>query len=317
MGNILLDYAVKFNQIESLPRPTFGNLHSVAIIVPTEKAESASTIIEVTDPAVLENLVPTYEAEINGIFDGGLNKVTLLSMHDINDLTALVADKETSFYTILVSTGFTATEVLPLLSSWGGVIGVNNKDKAEAIKSALLPNVSSHFFADASDSAYLMNYAFSKLLSAHVWRNQQYIQNKESAGGVVVSGDAESCFEKRVSFWIKPKDEPLKLSFFGAGGKSITTPYITKELEITIQHAMINFLAVNQPYNIALSRAQLENVGTNVINDMIELGYLNPDATNEIKISESNEAFTVSGDLTSTVSEAIWRAKINAYQLEG
>jgi hypothetical protein len=80
---------------------------------------------------------------------------------------------------------------------------------------------------------------------------------------------------------------------------------------------MTNFITVNQPYNVKLERQELEKIGDEMITDYIDLGYLDPDGTNDLTVTDSQEVFVVAGSLTTSPSIALWRVFIDAYQTQG
>ncbi|MNR04703.1 hypothetical protein D3C85_1206860 [compost metagenome] len=155
------------------------------------------------------------------------------------------------------------------------------------------------------------------MLSAATWRNQQYITTTNLLGLAGTLGICESLFEARVSFWLQDDDNGNRLGFFAAGGLSITTPYISKEVELTIQYQQASFLAVNQPFNVAVSRNELARLGLKVINQFIEMGYLDPDKENSLTVIDTPEAFTVAGNLVTSPSVALWRVRMDAFQTQG
>ena len=106
------------------------------------------------------------------------------------------------------------------------------------------------------------------------------------------------------------------MGFFAAGGFAITQPYIDEEIKRVTQSTGVNYLALNQPRNIPISRILLENT----LQDKIEeyklppYQYLDPTGTNEIKLTTSNESFVLNGEMTTKVAEPIWRVKVEARQ---
>lgn len=314
MANILLDYAVPFNQVESLPPPSFGFLHRIGVVVPAEATMTESQITLVTDPTQLA-AVTSHDDELQGFFDGGGTQMYVINLVDSADLHALIEGKESEFYTVYVHTAILA-EVLASGVVWNGVKSTAVDAETSDLTAAMSDKTC--LFASAGDKAnYNPLFAFGSLLSAAMWRNQQYITSTVSDGAIDTLGQAELLFDERVSFYLEDEDYGFRLGFFGAGGKSITTPYITQEVELNMQYEMANWIAINQPFNTSIQRASLERIGNKILDGYVELGYLDPDAVNELKVNDSAEAFVVNGNLTLAPSVALWRVKVDAFQTQG
>jgi hypothetical protein len=414
MAKILLDYAVSFNQVESLPAPSLGFLHNIAVVVPKDipalpnitldnptttpdliitfsadtypvgtsisaswtqdendvvttvvtttiltadelagklftaldadgmdalgnvfegvltlatpvtsvvniyffVVENSSTaeVVEVTDPTQLA-LETIYASEIQGVFDGGLNKVTLIKVDELSQLPDVIAEQENEYFTLFCHPIFDLQDFDLASLSWEGVKGGVTVDTEAELQNTGKFSVFLHNVGVAN--AYNPLRAFGELLSAAIWRNQQYSATPQSAGVVTTLGQAESLFDDRFSFWLSDDDYGNRLGFFVAGGKSITTPYIAKELETLLQADTTNYLTVAQPFNIALNRAQLEMIGGKRITQFIDLGYLDGDGVNDYSVTDSNETYVVNGTLATTESVALWRVRVDAYQLNG
>ena len=316
MANIVLDYAVKFNQIGSLPVPSTDFLHSICIVSPLDGTGTETGLVEI-DKTELDTALPTYADQVIGVFDGGLNKITIAYVDDITDLPDLLDEQETEFYTVFALPVFSTSDFLDNSTSWPGVRGfVTNADTDKQF--VILPNTCGFFHQGGTPlNAYNPLRAFGELLSASLWRNQQYVQSTETDGTATTLGGAELLFADRFSFWISDQTTGIVLGFFVAGGQSITTPYIVKELELRMQTDMSNYLAVNQPFNTTISRNQLERIGKKRITQFIELSYLDPDEVNDLDVTESNEIFVVNGQLTTSPAVALWRVFVDSAQTQG
>lgn len=313
MANILLDYAVPFSQVESLPPPSMGFLHRIGVIVPTEATMTESQITLVTDPTELAALT-AHSEELKGFFDGGGSQMYVINLLAMEDLEPLLEGKESDFYTLYAHTS--ALGLLPSALTWTGV--KSTSQELETGNFALAATDKTCIFASAGDMAnYNPLYAFGKLMSSASWRNQQYISTSVSDGAIDTLGAANTLFDERVSFFIEDSEHGNRLGFFVAGGQSITTPYISKEVEMNMQYAMTNFITVNQPFNTSISRADLERVGNKLLLEYVERGYLDADKVNKIVVTDSPEAFVVSGNLTTSPAVALWRVRMDAYQTQG
>lgn len=264
----------------------------------------------------LTEIVPQYAAQLQGAFDGGLTVITILWVNTVDQIPQYLVGAEADFFTIF-NVEFDVAEFMEQTASWEGVRGfVSANDVHEEF--IILPNVCGFWHQTNSPvNAYNPLRAFGELLSASLWRNQQYSASSVSDGCVTTVGNAELLFADRWSFWISDNTTGNVLGFFVAGGKSITTPYITAELELLMQADMTNYLAVNQPFNTSISRSQLERIGGKRIQEFIELGYLDPDQANTVQIFESNEVFVVNGNMVVAPAVALWRIRIDAYQTQG
>lgn len=314
MSNILLNYAVPFSQVEALPAPSFGFLHTLAIAVLHDVAATPPDATLITGVEQLGALT-TYGAEIEAAFDAGLSKILLIRVNTGAELDEIIRGKEGEFFTVYGHQSISLAEFKIGVESWKGVAGTVTSDP-ENIPDAMTKNFCLFGSKTTADS-YNPIYAFGALLSAATWRNQQYIGTKKEIGLIDDLGIAETLFNDRVSFWLNDDTYGNRLGFFVAGGKSITTPYIDREITMQMQFAMTNFLTVNQPFNVAVERAELERIGGKMIGEYIELGYLDPEGVNALTVKDSTENFVVAGNLTTSPAVALWRIKMEAYQTQG
>lgn len=312
MANLLLDYAIPFSQVTALPPPSFGFLHRIAVIVPMDEAGAEADIITVTDRAELEALTQ-YHAELAGFFVGGGAIMYLIRISAPEDLQPLIDGKESEFYTLFAHVS--THGILPPSVVWTGVRATHSDSPAVM---ALAGNEKTCVFADDADnSAYNALLAFGSLLSGAAWRNQQYISTTSSQGVVTTLGEAELLFDDRVSFYLADEEYGNRLALFAAGGQSITTPYISKELEMTVQFQMTNAITAAQPFNTLVQRKNLERIGMKVIGEYMAMGYLDPEMPQTLTVSDSQEAFVVYGKLITSPAVALWRARIDAFQTQG
>lgn len=277
------------------------------------------SIIEVVDPEQLQYWTHAY-VSAQGAFDGGLTRLYLILIDDAADLPALLLDKECDFYTVVGGNEFTGDDYETNLAGWQGVRCWTTIEQADGKLWAAL-NATCIFFEDVEtegdESSYFSTFSFGNLLSGANWRNQQYIPTTGAGHPVQELGLADSLFDDRISFYLTDDEQGTRLAFFVAGGKSITTPYINRELQVVMQSDMLNFLAANQPMNIETNRRLLEQVGQGVIDTYLDNALLDPVGENSITITESAEAFIVNGNMTTTEAEALWRVEIDAINVLG
>ena len=305
------------NTVEVRAFPPGGSVTVTAPIYTPIGAPFEPSIVVITDPEDL----PAYSdqaADIVAAFEGGLTRVYLVLVEDVADIPALIENKECDFYTIYGSLDFTGEEYSQAFIGWQGVGGwTTNDEVAGAVWAA--DDSRSVFFEETATlpevSAYFGIYSFAALLAATEWRNQQYIPVNTLLGNPVVElNKADLLFDERLSFYLQDDEQGVRLAFFVAGGKSITTPYIDEELRVVIQSDMLNFLSANQPMNIETNRRLLQQVGNKVIQSFIDRSLLDPDGTNTLTITKSNEVFIVDGEMTTSEAVALWRVQIDAKQ---
>lgn len=313
-NNILLDYAIPFSQVTALPPPSFGFLHRIGVVVPLDEPGTADSTL-ITDAADLVDMT-IYADELKGFFDGGGTQMYLIRVNTVDEVAALVEGRESEFFTVFGHPiMFEQFAAMPTPIVWRGVRSIGTSESGN-LTAASQPGLCL-WWVGAPDSAYNPLLAFGRLLSGAAWRNQQYISTTDTAGLVDELGQAESYYDQRASFWIHDDDNGNRLALFAVGGQSITTPYISKELEMTIQYQMANAITVAQPFNTLVQRKNLERVGMKVIADYMSRGYLDPDMPQRLVITDSAEAFEVNGQLITSPSVALWRARIDAFQTQG
>lgn len=313
-ANILLDYSFKFSEVTGTQKADLSYLKNLAVIVKS-KTDLGGTpeSHEITSP---EDAVQyTDAASLAALFAGGMSIVTLIACDALNDATSLM--DETKQFTALIDDAWPVADIIAFNpTTFKGVVGAAFGDKTNAEPYAAKTNHCA-FLDAATPKSYGMYFAFGKMISAVYWRDQQYIQvTSTSVTTVDDLGDAEALFAKKVSFYLGDDQYGKRLGFFGAGGFAVTHPYIDEEIKRVTQSTGVNYLALNQPRNIPIARILLEGR----LEDKLEeyekppYLYLDPTGANDITLSTSNEAFTLNGQLTTKVSEPIWRVKVEARQ---
>lgn len=173
-------------------------------------------------------------------------------------------------------------------------------------------------FLDTNYNTTGSHFAFGKLLSGTYWRDQQYIVGENSELWTVATelGEAESLFDARVSFWLGDDEYGTRLGFFGAGGEGITYPYVKEEIKKITQSAGLKYLTLNKPRKTQSEIIRLEDNLNDAVSPYTEAPYyyLDGEADNRIKLYKSQERYTVTGQMTTTIGEPIWRVKIEALQ---
>ena len=195
------------------------------------------------------------------------------------------------------------------LGSWKGVVGVNSDDKDFLETQAVIENRVAFYDIDAN-GAKNMFYAFGKLLSNPTnWTNQQYI-TMPFAADVNTLGDANDLFDRKISFVLSDDEFGKRLGLFAAGGKAITAPYITRNLEIDLQSTALSYISGNQPAYSLKQAALLEDELQKVITGKPgNPGYIGRQwieaGTVEIRLEQEN--FVASGYINISEPNAMWR----------
>lgn len=184
-----------------------------------------------------------------------------------------------------------------------GVVGLYSTDASVAAAYAAVENRVG-FYANNTNKAKNMFYAFGKMLSnALTWRNQQYITMPLN-DGVSTLGQAESLFDDKVSFVMNDTQYGNRLGLFAVGGKAIVAPYIIKNLQIDMQSEALQFISGNQPAYTKVNATLLENALTKVIQSYIDRQLIE-DGSVQIKLEQGN--FVASGYINVTEPKALWR----------
>lgn len=313
--SVILDYAVKFSEIDAYVEPSSAFLKKVAVICSKIVSGSESEIQQLFSMDDVIEFVPNEAEEIRGFFDGGLTSVFVVLVDKVEEVKNLINGKESDFFTVHNSSSFDNADFLKSVESWKGVVGFCDIDKDFCKENAKIKNTSSMYVELEIKNAYKSMYSFGKLLSSSFWRNQQYTSIKSKDGAITTVGESEELFDARVGFWMNDVEMGTKLCFFCAGGLSITSPYIFKDCLFQIQNAICEYITVNEPFNIIVERSAVNSEAQKIINDFLGLGYLDPEKDNFIKITKSAEVFVINGNLEVAPSVAMWRAKIDARQL--
>lgn len=226
---------------------------------------------------------------------------------------SILAGHETD--TMVVQSAFTLTgganaiaevpEVQKLtLGAFNGVIGIQSDDIEVVSNQAVLRNRAA-FFANSTNKATNMLYAFGKLLSnALNWNNQQYI-TMPANDGVDELGEANALFDAKGSFVINDDEFGNVLGLFAASGKAIVAPYIIENLKINLQSRAIQWISANQPnYTIQNAKLMEMKLKEDVIDVFIARGWIE---LGTVVITIENSNFIASGYIDVSEPKALWR----------
>lgn len=310
-NQILLNFAVPFTEILAAGDVDTSYLRKAAVVV-TPKQGVTPAITEVHDTEGLKAI--TENTEALGFFDGGLNRVFVISLagSDLSDLDAVLDANKNKFFTLHVSSDFTDPVVLAKTFNFDGVVSHEfaAKDDAKAFAAKHCAGVSTLETVGRG-----VCYALGRLLSLRTfWGNQQYI---DYSGGIAIEtvsslGLAETYFDDHLSFWLFDEDDGTKLAGFFCGGDAITEKYVSEELKLAIQSNAVRYISVNQPMNIKDMRVALQNELQANVNQYVDDNYLDPDGINKIVVTDSNEAYWINGTLNVKHAQPIWRMAVTA-----
>lgn len=195
------------------------------------------------------------------------------------------------------------------VGSWKGVIGVSSTDDAFLAGQAVIENRVA-FHTTSNTKARNMFYAFGKMLSNPLnWTNQQYIQ-MPFADDVDELGEANNLFDQKISFALSDDEFGNRLGLFAAGGKAITAPYITRNLEIDLQSRALSYISGNQPAYTLTQAALLEDELQKVISgDASNPGYIGRGwiEAGVVEVRLEQENFVASGYINISEPNAMWR----------
>lgn len=308
-NQILLNFAVPFTEIIGTGEVDTSYLRKAAIVVvPKEGAQAG--ISEVYDSQGLAAI--TNNTEGSSFFDGGLNRIFVIAVADLDDVNQVLDDNENKFFTLHVSNDFTDAEVKAKAFNFDGVISHEFESQADAKAFAVK---SCAGVSSSATSGHGVCFALGKLLSTlSFWGNQQYIDYAGGQDIEVISslGQAESYFDDRLTFWLFDEDEGTKLAGFFCGGDAITEKYISEELKLKIQSNAIGYISRNMPMNVQSMRVALQNELQAQVNEYVDSNYLDSDGVNQIIVSKSDREFWVKGTLNVKHAKPIWRMAITA-----
>lgn len=302
--NILLDYFFPITAIEPTPQASTGFLKQVLLVV-KPKSGIADGLTGVITLATAMSAVTalTDNAEAQQLFNAGMNRVFVLPVATL-DLDTILEGHESDFFTILISSDFTDSNVTAAdFGQFKGVIGVSSVDDAFLSTQAAITNRAA-FKTTAANDAKNMVFAFGKMLSnALNWRNQQYIQ-MPFADDVDTLGEANAFFDDKVSFVISDSEYGNRLALFAVGGKAVISPYVIKNLQIDMQSAALSFISGNQPQYTKKNAALLEDELQKVVASYVDRQWIETGAV-EVALIEDN--FTASGAIVVEEPKALWR----------
>lgn len=297
--DVLLDYVLKTSVVEPILPASTAYLHNVLCIVPVKSGETEGIYECATQTQVAEHT----DSECGQLLEAGLSKIYVCAVSAYANAQALIDATEYKFFTVLVDPSFTTAPTA--LTGFSGVMGWSTDDATKAENFAKIATDNNTAFIDPSANAgENMYWAFGKLLSGSVWKNQQFI-GMPASGITSVLGTAESYFEKRLSFVLNSEEFGNRLAFFVNRGRAIVAPYIYEEFQLDLKSWALTYINTNQPNYNNVEASKLEShLLQKANNKYIASGML--DALT-ISISTDQDNFVMSGNIKVSEPKATWR----------
>jgi len=204
------------------------------------------------------------------------------------------------------------------VGTFKGVVGIYSNDKTKA-KAYGTASKRHGFYDTTSNKAKNMFFAFGKMLSnSSDWKNQQYIE-MPFASDVDDLGEADALFDDKVSFVLEDTQYGTVLGLFVAGGKSITAPYIARNLEIDMQSRAFTYVTANQPAYTPTQATLLEDECKKVISNTgagprgyIQRGWL---LSGDVEITLEQSNFVANAQINIADAGALWRVAATMIQI--
>lgn len=305
--DVLLDYVLKTSVVEPILPASSAYLHNVLCIVGLKTGATAG-IYECSTKAQVQ----TYtDSDCWQLLEAGLSKIYVCAVSAYSAVQALVDATEYKFFTILTDPSFTTAPTA--LTGFSGVAGWSTDDATKAENYAKISTANNTAFIDPSaNKGDNMYWAFGKLLSGALWKNQQFI-GMPADGITTLLGTAETYFTKRLSFVLKSEEFGNRLAFFVNRGRAIVAPYIYEEFQLDLKSWALTYINTNMPSYNNVEASKLEShLLQKANNKYIASGML--DALT-ISITADQDDFVMSGDIKVSEPKATWR--INANLQEG
>jgi hypothetical protein len=326
-NQIVLNYAVSFSEKVGIEEVSKAFLNKVGFVTQTApapagsdggatpvkqtKAKSAKATKDAKAEYFYKEIYSATEAEaytaenVSAFFEAGLNAIYLIMQNNPGDWEKLDTSK---FYSLVFGDGFSVDNAETHIPEFDGVRYVSAVDDSQHLSQGVCILVS---------SVAAMQYAVGSLLDYMYWRNQQYLQLPSTISNTFAvkhMSFAKAFFDKRLSFFLDDDELGQRLGFFGVHDDPVVKPYIKRQIELEIQQVLVDYIALNEPTNTALERANLEESAQDIIDTYTQppYSYLDADSENSVSIIKSNKRYIVNGSITMDVPDPIWRVEIEA-----
>jgi hypothetical protein len=302
--NILLDYFFPITVITPTPQASTAFLKQVCFVGKKISMGTDGVITKCTSNTDIAALVTAQAADDAAqLIAAGMQAVYVLVNEDL-DLDDILVGHESDFFTIVLSSEFTATDIATAdFGAFKGVVAVSDTDDTALATAAAVSNYCA-FHTTSGNKAKNMCFAIGSLLSnANDWKNQQYIP-MPFADDVANLGKCTSLFNSKISFVINDDQFGKRLGLLAAGGKAIVAPYIIKNLSVDMQSAALSYISGNEPAYTKKEGALLEDELRKVIQSYIDRGWIEA-GTIAIALDQGN--FVASGNINVAEPKALWR----------
>lgn len=297
--DVLLDYVLKTSVVEPILPASSAYLHNVLCIVALKGGATAG-IYECSTKAQVQQYTTS---DCWQLLEAGLSKIYVCAVSAYSAVQALVDATTYKFFTILTDPSFTTAPTA--LTGFSGVAGWSTDDATKAENYAKISTANNTAFIDPSaNNGDNMYWAFGKLLSGALWKNQQFI-GMPADGITTLLGTAETYFTKRLSFVLKSEEFGNRLAFFVNRGRAIVAPYIYEEFQLDLKSWALTYINTNMPSYNNVEASKLEShLLQKANNKYIASGML--DALT-ISISADQDNFIMSGNIKVSEPKATWR----------
>lgn len=304
--SILFEFLFPISSGNVVPAQDLSYLHNLICVGKMPVGQVDPEIHLITDNTQISTY--TTSADFENIIGKGLNKFYLISIDDLSKLKNILNENLDKGFCIYLSKDYTTLEKSSIdLGKYNGVVGAEFSVELEA--KAFAVNKGFVGYYAKSNLGENLQMAFSHLLSRNIFKNCQVMQFSKT-NGIDTLGEAEVCFDDRVSFAIDDQNVGTRLSGFFAGGLAIIEPFVIEYLKNKLQSAFVKRLGAVEPnytmYDCKLMESYLQK---KVLDPMIKSNQ-NPDGYFEyatINITLENDNFVASANISVSEPNAWWR----------
>ncbi len=310
--SVLLNYLAKTEINPSTAVASTLFIEDIAIVVKSNLAGTDNTVVLLTDSSQI--ISHTDNLEVVQAFNSGKNKVYLILKDDLI-IGSLLDANLFNFFSVIISTDYDLSTDLSALTkgTFDGVFYITSSDSV--ILDGWVVGVNQSGFNNSNGAFGSIHFVsdFTLAHSGNFWRNRQYIPAPSSViPSAVTEGVADTFFDNRYSFYVQDLQLGNKLGFAVAGGRSISIPYMFKQLEIDLQNITLAYLSELQPLNTNTQRNILRTRVSNFLATYVETGQIEQ---TKVNVEASQEKFIVFSQITFVVNEAWWRTQYNIQEI--
>lgn len=291
MVNWILDYATPVSIKDTGAVAPLGYLRNVLVVIKGLDDDTTPTTI------FAKPLISISKA-VDGLFDGGLPKVSYINRTDLN-LSTL--ELKSQYFTIIFD-GFDDVEIASAnLGTYDGVVVY----EVNTLTSPMLKLTAKVY--NPTKDGYTAGYTFGVFLAGVVFANLQYYSTSKNISYVESLGQANTAFESRLICWGRDDSQGQRLISAFVGGKGLATPYVEEEIKVNLQANNLKMLAGGLAYTL-VDTAVVKNTNTNYIQQFYVDTGLVQEFTYNVALSSDTTAFLSELNLTTTMP--IWKIKM-------